>query len=178
MNIKYTNYLKPGDIGLIYNKGSLLHKIICFFTGRKKKKAAHTWIYLHENRMLEATGEGIKIKKLKKYKERKFILYIGRYIDKFGKVGLSKDSQLKISEIAQKHDGRKYSFFQLIIMLFQQIFGIKKIKDFEKGKEVCSELVAKIYDNIGLDLFKNKEPHEVTPQDFLDCKQLKIKIFL
>ena len=77
MKIDYQSHLYPCDIIIVYNKRSFLHKIICWITRKEaKNKAGHIAINLENGLMVEANALGVRVKNLKNYSKRKYVVYI------------------------------------------------------------------------------------------------------
>jgi len=78
---KYTHLLQKGDIILVYNKKSFLHKIICFITRKESSgyKAGHVILYLFGNMIADASFRGVSESSAPKFSKSKYNLYIARY---------------------------------------------------------------------------------------------------
>ena len=167
--IDYKHLLQRADILLVYNKRSLLHKLICKITRRESSeyKAGHVALYLFDDLMTEASAFGIRNKKLKSYDVNKHALYIARH------VGIDETIQKKIINSAITKAGNRYAFLQLPLILFKYLFKLNNIPDVSRKAMICSEFVASEYAGAGAPLF-TKDSEEVTTNDYFSCDKLGI----
>ena len=157
--LAYKNDLQFGDVIVVYNPDSLLHRLIDFVTGKKTPlKAGHVAMVHDGIRIVEANSRGVAIKECKKYSS-KHTLYVRRYKD------LDEAHIFIMVRVIDKTLKHKYSFFQLPIIALAYIFK-KSMPDVSKKAEICSELIAGYYERVGVKINK-KEPQNVAPIDFL-----------
>lgn len=162
--------MKYCDIILIYNKKSWLHRLIAFFTGttHKPMKAAHVALYIGNGMMFEANFYGTYIKKLRNLTAPDIAVHIARIIP-----DLTPELTTALVDTAIANTQRPYSFAQLLLAAIQYLFKRRNVPDASKRAVICSEIIAEIYESIGLRLF-DKPSWEVTPQDFFSSPKLKI----
>ena len=161
--ITYKNKIEPLDIIIVYNKKSLLHRLI---HGVTHYKAGHVALYLGDGIIIEAQSTGVKRKKWKSYKEGMKI-YIGRY------VALTELQQLKIRQSCMDAENYKYSFGQLVAILIKYLFKLKRVPDVSKKQMICSEFIAWVFLSAGIKLADAK-PWETTPADILKSDVLHL----
>jgi len=168
MEINYIDKLQQCDIIFIYNKKSWLHRLICYFTGKKPFKVGHVAMYMYGDMIIEANMQGVHIKTLKKYDDSTERLYLGRY------EALTPEQKLKIFNACNSYNNEEYSYFQLIIMMLGYIFKWNNTPDADKQAVVCSELVADLFLSASVNLCYDKEPWQISPHDLVDSPLLKI----
>lgn len=158
----YGKDLLVGDIILIHNKRSFLHKLICCITSKNvKDKVAHAQLYIGNEQVIEAKSTGVKVNNLRTFNKLKHSIYIKRY--EYLDFSLRK----KISNMAMELKGQRYSFLQLLAFLIKYIFKIKNMPDVDKKAVVCSELIVEIFRKCGIRLFPSKDDADVSPQDLM-----------
>jgi len=159
----YKDIIEPFDIIIIYNPKSWLHKMIYKVT---EYKAGHVALYLPGGNIAQAVSTGVCIKDLKDY-DSNYKIYLARY----GNFNSEIYRSLSIS--VENSLGKKYSYFQLIAMLFQYIFHINRIPDVSKSAMICSEFIAKTFEDADIDI-SFKPSWQVTPADIYNSKKLTI----
>lgn len=167
------NKLQIGDIGFSFNKKNLFSKLIyavSFWrtTKQSNKKVSHSFIYMGDNLIAEASFAGVAIVNIKKYQDKKHDLYWKRYSNYMNE----KEKQTLWMHAANQAGLIKYSFLQLPIIFISKLFNIK-FKDYTKYDKVCSEFVSEAYRAIGVRLTDNEEPSNDTPLDLFESNKLK-----
>jgi len=155
--------IETGDIFIVFNKESFFHKVIGAITGKSNgMKAGHVFMYLFDDLIIEASVRyGVNIRNMPSFKPNKHIVYRARLVG-----GLHSDYQHYLVRLALLKVRYKYSFLQILLLLFKYVFGIKHIPDASKKAVICSELIADLYNEIGIKLF-DKPSYEVVPKDYL-----------
>jgi cell wall-associated NlpC family hydrolase len=152
--------IQPGDILLSRDVRSPISTVI---GGITHSCWSHTFIYIGDNKIIDAIYSGVKIRPLDDYFQGEYALGLFRYI-----TSLTPEQQIELIKAARKFSGLSYGWFQLGWQLILRLLG--KSEDPDWGREVkpgviCSELVAKSYDKIGI-RFKNIPPYQMEPVDF------------
>ena len=167
----YIKFLEEGDIIVTFHKKNFISRAIAYFTTKygkiSKYKACHVHLYLFKNLIIEASSNGVDIRTLKGYGPTGFNLYVCRYKN------MNPELLDKLAEAAMLRAGEKYSYFQLIVMMFKYLFKIKKTKDASQKAMMCSECVAQLFEDAGEPLF-DIVPHEVSPAHFLEHDELEV----
>ena len=163
--LAYKNDLRFGDVIVVFNPKSLLHRLIDKITGQKTPmKAGHVAMYYEGIQIIEAASSGVGIKPCKNYTPN-HILHVKRY----AKMDVP---EIMLLEKAIKDSvGERYSFFQLPIIALSYLLR-KNMPDVSKKAVICSELVAGFYKKIGKEI-NRKTPQNVSPIDFLIDKDFK-----
>ena len=157
--LAYKNNLSFGDVIVVYNPKSLLHRLIDKVTGQKTPlKAGHVAMFYEGMSIIEANSSGVNIKPCKNYTPHHLI-----YVRRCKTIDVA---HIMILERAIKDSlKKKYSFFQLPVIALAYLFK-RGLPDVSKKAVICSELVAELYDKIGITI-NRKKPQNVAPIDFL-----------
>jgi uncharacterized protein YycO len=157
--LAYKNNLSFGDVIVVYNPKSLLHRLIDKVTGRHTPfRAGHVAMFHEGMNIVEANSSGVNIKPCKNYTPH-HLIYVRRCktVDIAHIMILEKAIQDSIKE--------KYSFFQLPVIMLSYLFK-RSMPDVSKKAVICSELIAGYYQKIGIKI-NRKTPQNVAPIDFL-----------
>ena len=152
--------IQPGDILLSRAKDSPISTTIAGIT---HSLWSHAFLYIGDGKIIDAIYKGVKIRKLDSYLTSEYSLGLFRYI-----TPLTEDQQTKIVSAARKFAGLQYGWLQLGWQLILRLFGKSEDPDWAlevKPGVICSELVAKAYDKIGI-RFKDIPPYQMEPVDF------------
>ena len=167
--------VERADILLVYNKHSLVHKIICFVTRKESKeyKAGHVMLYLFGDLVADATGAlGVRERVMPPFYKGEHKVYRARYNS------INEEIRNRIINIAlektHKKDKIRYAFLQIPLILFKYLFKLKNIPDVSKKAMVCSEFATQVYKEADVPLFI-EDSEEVTPNHFFSNKKLLIK---
>ena len=163
--MSYKDQLQEGDIIVTYNKKNFVSRAIGYFVSKFGKvseyRACHVHLYLFDKWIVESSNKGVKIRELKGYSPEGFRLYISRY--KY----MDKDLLDKLTRAAIARVGQRYAFFQLVVIMFKYVFGLKRTLDVSKKALVCSELVCALFKDANEPLF-HERCHEIAPAHFLE----------
>ena len=177
MNYDIINIVVPYSIIFVYNKGSLLHRLIWKFSKRRVekrlkylKKTAHVLLYLRNGRVAEVDGKGLRIKRVRNYNKSKFTVQLGVVS------GEINGEALEI--FAERAEGKiKYDYIRLIIIAVSKIFGFKKkIGDYTQDTMICTEWCVTAFRAISRDLLPGMEACNVTPLDLIQSEILRITV--
>lgn len=148
--------LKIGDIGFSFNKTKLISRLIYLVSiknkhlKKPKKQLSHSFIYLGNNLIAEATFTGVIIVNIRKYINSKYDIEFQTPVKH-----LTASEQDKIFEFAADHAGlTQYSFGQLFVILFNKWFKTRRY-DFSQKEMMCSEFVCDAYEYINRVLVNN-----------------------
>ena len=135
--------LQTGDLIFTY-QNSLLNRLIKYFSSQDIDikpdclNIAHVGMYIKEtDNVFEAEQDNVKLNKAKKYDNKKYVLHYGRIEN----VIIDGYHLFKLEKFMSENIGHKYSYLQLVFIMFKKIFNFKKVPDIEKGKYICSELI-------------------------------------
>lgn len=154
--------LRAGDILLYSNVNSRVSKIVSYFI---KSKFIHVGIYIEG----KDTHELI-------YDKKGYSKYpIFRTISHFHKDVMVLRPRIKINKsylkkMSMRYEGSEYSVRTALRIFFARLHNIRFPSN---GRMVCSVVVAKIYEDMGIDLFPRLDVFDVLPADFLDCDLLE-----
>lgn len=162
--------LKPGDLLMLKKSKSLVHRYLEenfgtwveeLLTRLTGQEYVHCELYLGEGYVLTATPSGIRIGK---YSTDTLLEYFDFYRPKF-----------PIDEEGLKRSVREYhnspydfvSMYLGIVNTLFELFGVElKVPYDTKFAFMCSELVARIYEQMGVTF--RKSPEFITPQNLVD----------
>lgn len=159
--MSYKDQLQPLDIIVVYNPKSWLHRLIKGVTGYK---AGHVALYTGFDEIYEAQSEGIHKTRVKTYPVKSRV-YICRVMD----LDIMQRNRIIVKCMAL--EGKKYAFLQLAMMWAKYTFKIKRVPDVSKKAMICSEFVARVFEEVDIDL-SWKPSWEVTPGDILESKKV------
>lgn len=111
-----------------------------------KLKCTHTMLYIGEGMIAEAGPKGIGTRKCPEIDGKLFRVF--RL-----KTELSQAQQEAMLNIAHSYDGRKYAYYQALLLFFHKWFNIK-FPDLNEDEVLnCSEFISRVYNNgAGIDL--------------------------
>lgn len=154
--------LKPGDIILYNNVNNISSKVVSFLT---KTKYIHCGIYIEGKGIHELIWDKRGYRRYPVFRTINHFCKETRILRYKGKI----DPDV-IRNISKKYEGVEYGLRSIFKILFHRVLNIRI---FRKSKYlVCSFIVAKIYEDMGITLFPHLESTEVIPSDFLYVKDL------
>lgn len=159
--------VEVGDIVLVKPKG-LLSKIIAFLT---RSEYSHSCVVFRPTEpilILDIDWTKTRIRPLSYYNDRGYDIY--RFIGE-----LSFVQKEKMKNWMLEHIGVEYDYIQLISFLNRILLRINKIFN-NPNKFVCSEMVDRLYNSIGIDLIPKYKTGNITPEDLRNSKLL-VKIY-
>ncbi|HPA71671.1 MAG TPA: hypothetical protein PLI62_14215 [Spirochaetota bacterium] len=169
MRIIYKELARKGDIIVVYNRKSWLHRLIVKVTDRGSRyKAGHVALYLGNTIIAEANSAGIHRKNWKDYTPGTHCVYLARFI------GLTEEQYVKMYGFVMDSENEPYSFFQLPMILIKRIFRLKHVPDVSRKAMICSEFVCNAFRFVGVDLASGKNAAEVTPIDILCAENFEV----
>jgi len=124
----------------------------------------HVGLMISNDLIIEASFKGVKITKLETYK---YLAKKGKVEYCIGKVkGISNAQIDGACKYAFKQVGTKYDFLQFLSLFFFMLFHLnRKVEPIDcRYAFICSELVAKSYDSVGIN-FNNIDLDVITPAD-------------
>jgi len=166
----YEHLLQEMDIILTHDKTSWIGKAIAKFSSKLShvnERVDHVTVYLGDNKIIESTNGGVRVRETKGYNPHNFVLYIARYNN------MTDDFKRVLKEKLLSKVGLKYSYFQLILLLIKKIFNLKTVVDASTNAVVCSELVALAFEEAGKPIM-DIPSHEFTPADFFRAPNFTI----
>lgn len=153
--------MKPGDYGLTNIDGLLglaigMMQVIVNDGSRYE----HAFIYLGNNKILEAKPFGARIADISEYSNREVV---------FSNLELTDQERDSIVKNALTLVGTPYSFLDYLALAFARV-GLKPklLTNFIASKKhmICSQLVDECYRRAGIQLFNDgRLPQDVTPGD-------------
>jgi len=162
--------IQCGDILLVRNKSSTLSIIIA---GVTHSNWSHSVLCLGDRQILNDTEVGVHIDDIGVYLTPEYSVGLFRVVNELS----SKDKQLLV-KAAYKLVGTKYAWWQLVWDFLIRLIGKSEDPDWgidvDKQGMVCSEMIARIYNKIGI-RFKNLKPSQMEPVDF-DESSITIRI--
>ena len=150
---------RPGDYGVVKTNG-FFGKLIRLGT---MSRWNHCFIYIGDNKLVEANPRGVAISSLSKYP----LIAWNQH------EGLTREQREKISSYARSLVGKGYSFITIALLVFR-ILGLKMLSNMnffinlgKKDGFICSELVAESYSKSGVPLL-NKDNSLIVPGDLAE----------
>ena len=150
---------RPGDYGVVKTNG-FFGKLIRLGT---MSRWNHCFIYIGDNKLVEANPRGVAISSLSKYP----LIAWNQH------EGLTSEQREKISSYARSLVGEGYSFITIALLVFR-ILGLKMLSNMnffinlgKKDGFICSELVAESYSKSGVPLL-NKDNSLIVPGDLAE----------
>ena len=150
---------RPGDYGVVKTNG-FFGKLIRLGT---MSRWNHCFIYIGDNKLVEANPRGVAISSLSKYP----LIAWNQH------EGLTREQREKISSYARSLVGKGYSFITIALLVFR-ILGLKALSNMnffinlgKKDGFICSELVAESYSKSGMPLL-NKDNSLIVPGDLAE----------
>ena len=150
---------RPGDYGVVKTNG-FFGKLIRLGT---MSRWNHCFIYIGDNKLVEANPRGVAISSLSKYP----LIAWNQH------EGLTREQREKISSYARSLVGKGYSFITIALLVFR-ILGLKTLSNMnffinlgKKDGFICSELVAESYSKSGMPLL-NKDNSLIVPGDLAE----------
>lgn len=150
---------RPGDYGVVKTNG-FFGKLIRLGT---MSRWNHCFIYIGDNKLVEANPRGVAISSLSKYP----LIAWNQH------EGLTSEQREKISSYARSLVGKGYSFITIALLVFR-ILGLKMLSNMnffinlgKKDGFICSELVAESYSKSGVPLL-NKDNSLIVPGDLAE----------
>jgi uncharacterized protein YycO len=150
---------RPGDYGVVKTNG-FFGKLIRLGT---MSRWNHCFIYIGDNKLVEANPRGVAISSLSKYP----LIAWNQH------EGLTREQREKISSYACSLVGKGYSFITIALLVFR-ILGLKALSNMnffinlgKKDGFICSELVAESYSKSGMPLL-NKDNSLIVPGDLAE----------
>ena len=150
---------RPGDYGVVKTNG-FFGKLIRLGT---MSRWNHCFIYIGDNKLVEANPRGVAISSLSKYP----LIAWNQH------EGLTREQREKISSYARSLVGKGYSFITIALLVFR-ILGLKALSNMnffinlgKKDGFICSELVAESYSKSGV-LLLNKDNSLIVPGDLAE----------
>jgi len=166
MQLAYKDNLKFGDVIVVYNPQSLLHKLIGLITKEQKFKAGHVAMSYYDN-IVEAGSRGVDVKQYKDYSPKHHIYVVRPMQD------ITMYQRLPMEEYISDKMGEEYSFFQLPVIALKYILHLKRTIDVSRKAVICSELIAGCYEKAGIAV-STKEPSDTAPVDFLISSNFRL----
>ena len=155
--INYKDKAHPLDIIITYNPHSWLHRLIY---GVTHYKAAHVALYLGDGMIIESNSTGVHRKPWKNYRDG-MLVYLARPI------AMMEMAELKIRAACLDRENEPYAFGQLVAIFFKNLFHVRHVPDVSKQAVICSEFVADVFREGGINLCPDLNPWEVTPGDIM-----------
>lgn len=151
---KIVNKVKESDILkadiIIYKPNSLISSLIALISGMKY---THVAIYLSENKIIESTWKGVKIKP---FKDKK-----GLEIFQFENI--TEEERESVIQWIMSKVNSKYDWKLFLTIMLERWFNIRPLDS--QQQYICSELVNEAYKVIGIDIFKSKKYLNPTPEE-------------
>jgi hypothetical protein len=166
LQLAYKDNLTFGDVIVVYNPRSLLHKAIAFITGKKRYKAGHVAMSYYGN-IVESASKGVDVKQYKDYSPYHHI-YVMRIRERITQEQIDLMQQYISNAI-----GTKYSFFQLPVIALKYIFHLPRTLDISRSAVICSEFLADCYRFAGIKISR-KIPADTAPIDFLSSNKFQL----
>lgn len=155
--------LKVGDIILYKSGKSFIAKIIKIVTTSPYHHAA---IYVGNGKVAESLAKGFVIKQRNKdWLKNENLNHVFRPRNK-------KLYPRSVKRNVLKYLGRGYGFLDLVEILVYKLSGYRVFKSRSK-RLICSEAVAQIYLDLGIDLVPGKNLDLVTPADISQSQELE-----
>lgn len=155
--------LQPGDFAVVTMKGNTgrLIRLGQWLNGDGFKDYEHAFIYVGDGKIVEAEPGGALLSDVGRYGPSNVLWSSGKVI-------LSDEQRSAIVEAARALVGVPYGFLDYLLIalkrfhitipfLNRRLLGSKHL--------ICSQLVAKVYEDEGTPLFINKPAYLVTPAD-------------
>ena len=151
--------LHRGDI-LVTCNNTTLGKMIKKFT---KSIYSHAALYIGGGDVVDATnkfGKGVRVRTIKQTAQRFYRIDILRHPN------LSEDRAEKICQKALAHVGESYNYLMLLLFPIMPLLPDKwKNPLAKKEAKICSELVSRVYKEIGIDIVPKKTEGQESPAD-------------
>lgn len=167
--------LKPGDLLVLKSNKDIVHKFLKenfgtivekILTSVSGQKYLHVELYLGEGWVISATVNGVK---LTKYPLKNIVRDFEILRPKFE---VPKD---ELISLIKDYHNKQYDFTSLFLNIIEEITEVFNVKfEFPYNSEhrlICSELVARIYEDLGVSFKENSE--FMSPQDLVDSKLFK-----
>ena len=133
---------------------------------------SHSFLYLGDNQIIDALYDGVKIHSLDYYLKGEYAVGLYRHINP-----LTDEQKSQLVKVASRFAGKHYGWLQLMYQCFLRLIGKSEDPKWAwriKGGVICSEMVALIYQKIGI-MFKCLPPSQMEPVDF-DESPLTVRI--
>ena len=170
MNKKW-EVLEDGDVLLALNINNELSKLIAEVT---HSQYSHAFMYIGNGFIVESTFGGVQISPLKKYDDGHHHVISVRHKT------LSAEERQKVRKSALKYLGKKYGYPQLLWYLLARMIGKSEDPkwqlDLDKNGMVCSEAIARAYEDNGFRIKDGLEPYAIEPVDFVESEHF-VRIF-
>lgn len=177
MKTKIVNYgnikknIKDGDI-LLYKGTALPSRIIRMVTKSEYSHAGIAAKWNNRHMVMEVTHKGVIATTL----ARNIRHYKGDVEWFSSKKDISKAKRDTMIKFAQEQLGNEYDFLQLLRIGIKLLF--KKVINVKDERLICSEFVAEMYSQVGIDLKKGASDAFTTPSDISRSAMLERKFIL
>lgn len=149
--------LRTGDLIFFKSYGSIIEKLIQFFT---RSEYVHVACFTGNNTIVEAMREGVREREFKEsWLNEMNIVQRHKYATP---VQLNRAINFMLSQV-----GKKYDFLGLVGIAYALVFKKKNNILDSKNRYWCSELVADGYHYSGLAVGCSKKTYKVSPADLI-----------
>lgn len=155
--------LKIGDVILYKSGTSFVAKMIKLVT---KSPYHHAAIYIGRGRVAESLEEGFVIRTHgEEWLKNETANHVFRPRNK-------RLSQKAVKLAVARYLGRPYGFMDLLEILVYKLSGLRIFKKRSK-RLICSEAVAQVYKDLGIELVPGKNLDLVSPADISQSRNIK-----
>lgn len=161
---------QPGDFGLVSIDGTvgLLIRFGQWLNGNGFANYEHAFIYIGDNKIIEAEPGGARIADLSEYDGRTLLWSTGR-------VNLTSEQRTAVVEASKGFVGTPYSFLDYLLLALKRVgVTVPLLNKRVIGSKhmICSQLVAAAYSMANIDLL-NQPSYMITPADLANLLEKK-----